>query len=303
MFSCISIPPSRGTTLLNGLRVVRHTLSLVCREPFDFGTTYPSGVIYEALVSQLRQNVPGVYARLLDQSGHECPMLIAPEHPVQTDYHPGEVLTLRLTLLGKAGDHLEALLTALIALEETGFDINREVGQGSFYLSKVVTHTPEGRCYVVYDRGVGPFYDVSVPWTAADATREATRYDPRQVTLDFDRPLVPAVSPYRWPAPAGAQVVRPLAWRLRQMLVRYCGRYADLRPLLTEAAAIETHMDHIAHHAVQPTPGCTPLAALTGRLTLRGSLAPMLPLLVAGQWVHMGRACHLGLGRYRLQTS
>ena len=84
------------------------------------------------------------------------------------------------------------------------------------------------------------------------------------------------------------------------MLVRYCDRYANLQPLLTEAEAIEAHMDHVAHHAVWQDPGCTPLAALTGRLTLRGPLAPVLPLLVVGQWVHMGRACHLGLGRYRL---
>lgn len=38
-----------------------------------------------------------------------------------------------------------------------------------------------------------------------------------------------------------------------------------------------------------------------GDWTLRGELAPWMPLLHAGQWLHVGKSTVFGLGRYRLQ--
>ena len=37
-----------------------------------------------------------------------------------------------------------------------------------------------------------------------------------------------------------------------------------------------------------------------GRWTLRGNLAPFLPALHLGQWLHIGKETVFGLGRYAL---
>lgn len=43
-----------------------------------------------------------------------------------------------------------------------------------------------------------------------------------------------------------------------------------------------------------------PLDGLTGSFTVRGELAPLWPWLWTGQWLHVGKAADMGLGRYRL---
>lgn len=42
------------------------------------------------------------------------------------------------------------------------------------------------------------------------------------------------------------------------------------------------------------------LGGLTGSVELSGDLQPFMPLLVAGQWLHVGKKAVFGLGRYRL---
>ena len=46
----------------------------------------------------------------------------------------------------------------------------------------------------------------------------------------------------------------------------------------------------------------TPLGGVVGRWTLRGDLAPLLPWLWLGQWLHLGKATAMGLGGYTLEV-
>lgn len=43
-----------------------------------------------------------------------------------------------------------------------------------------------------------------------------------------------------------------------------------------------------------------PLGGLMGRWELQGDLAPFWPFLYLGQWLHVGKNCSFGLGRYQL---
>jgi hypothetical protein len=45
-----------------------------------------------------------------------------------------------------------------------------------------------------------------------------------------------------------------------------------------------------------------PLGGLTGSFELHGALAPFWPILWQGQWLHLGKATVMGLGRYRLEA-
>lgn len=45
-----------------------------------------------------------------------------------------------------------------------------------------------------------------------------------------------------------------------------------------------------------------PLSGVLGRWTLKGELAPVLPWLALGQWLHLGKGATLGLGGYRLRA-
>jgi hypothetical protein len=45
-----------------------------------------------------------------------------------------------------------------------------------------------------------------------------------------------------------------------------------------------------------------PLGGVLGRWTLQGDLAPLLPWLWLGQWLHLGKGATMGLGGYRLEV-
>ena len=46
-----------------------------------------------------------------------------------------------------------------------------------------------------------------------------------------------------------------------------------------------------------------PMHGLLGTLSFAGPLAPFLPMLRMGQYIHIGAGTAFGLGRYRLHTS
>ncbi|WP_240125357.1 CRISPR system precrRNA processing endoribonuclease RAMP protein Cas6 [Thermomonas alba] len=43
-----------------------------------------------------------------------------------------------------------------------------------------------------------------------------------------------------------------------------------------------------------------PMGGVLGRFHMRGPLTPFLPLLHAGQWLHVGKHAAFGQGRYQL---
>jgi hypothetical protein len=45
------------------------------------------------------------------------------------------------------------------------------------------------------------------------------------------------------------------------------------------------------------------LGGVVGNWTLTGELAPFLPYLHLGQWLHVGKEATFGLGGYRLQIA
>jgi hypothetical protein len=46
-----------------------------------------------------------------------------------------------------------------------------------------------------------------------------------------------------------------------------------------------------------------PMGGVIGRFRMHGPLAPFLPLLHAGQWLHVGKHAAFGQGRYRIASA
>ncbi len=228
------------------------------------------------------------------------PFVLEPEAPGRRTVAPGESLALGMTLIGPAG----ALTPYLIhAMQQAG---NRGLGRedGRFRLRAVMQETALGGDHWQ------PIY------SADDATL-------RQADT---RPTPPG------PAPAALRLRLHTPLRLKRQ-GRFLGaRDLDARALLgtlTTRVAVLAELygtdagvfDRAAAHAAidQVTLAATDLqwvewtryssrqrthmqlGGVIGTLDLAGpGLAALWPLLVLGQWLHVGKATSFGLGRYRL---
>jgi len=88
-----------------------------------------------------------------------------------------------------------------------------------------------------------------------------------------------------------AQFDSPLAFDYRALIAQAETRLQVRQARLRWQAAQRVSKRHAAP---------LPLSGLIGEVELGGDLQPFWPLLWAGQWLHVGKAAVMGLGRYRL---
>jgi hypothetical protein len=90
--------------------------------------------------------------------------------------------------------------------------------------------------------------------------------------------------------------------------VFHCGAaWAPQEALRDAASHVPVVAKHLTLQRLERYSNChhqtLPLHGLLGTLSFAGHLAPFLPLLRMGQYVHIGAGTAFGLGRYRLHTS
>lgn len=296
--------------MLEGFQVAIYDISLIATEPVSFRQP-AAATLRGALGAVLHDKDPAAYALLI--GGQEGPgdsgvrpYVLAVQGREKKDYAPGEELAFRLVLVGRGQTCLAAIVQALVQLEESGLGSNRDRGGGRFYLSRVMTYAPDGASYVVFDRASGQFYDVAAPVGAGDLMRRAASLPEDRLTLHFLTPTRLLQQGRLLERPQFAQVVTHLAWRLHTLLQRFCGTEADLRPVVSAAESVATAASDLRmclpsrYSARQGTR--IPLHGFVGTLAVTGRLRPLLPLLVAGEWVHVGKGAAMGQGRYRLES-
>jgi hypothetical protein len=228
------------------------------------------------------------------------PFVLEPPPAGQRAHAPGDPLSLGMTLIGPAAELLPYLIHALQRAGERG--LGRE--QARFRLRGVEQETQPG----------------SGQWSSV--------YDSQRGVLEAFRSQPPLIGTA--PSTVSLALITPL--RLKQQ-GHYLGvQQLDARALLgTLARRVALLMDHYQPeaeapdwHALQPaidqvrleravlrwvdwtrysSRQRTPmqLGGLLGHLTLSGPGLPALwPLIVLGQWLHLGKNTSFGLGRYRL---
>lgn len=135
-------------------------------------------------------------------------------------------------------------------------------------------------------------------------------FDPTQVQLHFDTPcrLQQDGRPLRPTELTPRKLVADLLRRCSLMLDLHLGVKPtpfDARALVAHAQSLRDDRsallwrDDARYSASQGQE--TPLGGVVGCWRLQGDLAPLLPWLWLGQWLHLGKGATMGLGTYRLQ--
>ena len=101
------------------------------------------------------------------------------------------------------------------------------------------------------------------------------------------------------------QLIKRLSWRIAQLFDLYgdAPLVYDHKALIAQAATVETTSEHLwTHHFERYATrrhGKTPMQGFLGEITYRGAaLKELLPLIVAGEFLQLGRETAFGLGRY-----
>jgi len=228
------------------------------------------------------------------------PFVLEPPPAGQREISPGESLSLGLTLFGRAGDQLPYLIHALQRAGERG--LGREGGR--FQLRQVLQEASLGaedwRSVFAAEQGR------LEPLQTAAATLGPA---PSAVLIQLQTPVrLKRHGHYLHPQQLDAEALLvTLVIRLERLLARYQPEAEPLDQTPLRKAIEQLRLEHADLRWVDWTRYSSrqgthmQLGGLLGRFRLRGpGLRTLWPLIVLGQWLHVGKNSSFGLGRYRL---
>ena len=238
------------------------------------------------------------------QKNIPAPYIIHAPRDRRIHYHPGELISFQLTLMGWAIDALPYFLYAFQELGRRGLGRNRAAYE--LLLTTFFSQQDARRVLILRDNAISGDYarhydQVSIDWPSAPS------YPVRQISLDLRTPtqIKHQGNILRTPPPFSV-VIRTLMRRLSTLALFYGpGKWElDYRKWVELAETITIH-DHQMHwvnwnrYSTRQKQH-VPLGGLMGRVTYRGDLTPFLPLLHLGQFIHLGKGIVFGRGAYNL---
>ena len=231
------------------------------------------------------------------------PFVLVPPMEDYQHYQPGDLLTCDLVLIGDAIAYLPQFIATMIALG--GIGVGK--GKGSFSMTQVQALRPQAPAHEIYAGHEQTLRNVQPPVTGKELVLPYQRLSPSRVTLAF---LTPTRLKHHQrllkEAPAFHIVMRRLLDRLAELSLFYHNT-----PLALDFQAWKNHAEHIRLVASRVTPydwerysnrqrTRMKLGGIVGTVTYEGALAPFMPFLALGEWLHVGKGATFGLGKYRI---
>lgn len=238
------------------------------------------------------------------------PYVIEPPAWGERTLHEGEPLHFHMILIGSALKELPLIILAWRRAMARGVG----AADGTAEIESVTLCAPEGESEVFTPAsGVVTQHGQLVPFTppvevnaAANAAADAT---PDTVTLYFETPLRlqqngKALAPHRLDA---RTLLMALVRRINLLAEFHAGGplIEDFPALAGQASTLTEQRDLVWRDWVRYSSRqkqAMALGGVMGRWQLEGNLAPFVPWLHLGQWLHVGKEAAFGLGQYSVQA-
>jgi hypothetical protein len=264
----------------------RCLLKNTCSYPYIFETAPPPGA------AKLRN---------LDQIPR--PFVLEPPDGDQRLFQPGERFEFHLVLVGRGIDYLPYFLFTFSELGRTGLG----PGRGQFQLVEVHAEGLAGtQC--IYTASEGKLRQDGPRITGADL--EAGQPTSGRITVQFLTPTRIRTEGKIQAEISFQDLIRALLRRLSSLCYFHCGGelVVDFAGLIAQSSGIKTITQDLRWQGQERFSGrqhqWIDASGLVGTLVFEAAepegLSPFLPLLAAGEWVHVGKGVVMGLGRYRL---
>jgi len=320
--------------MVSGFKTYHLRISLRAETTVVLGE-HKGAALRGALINALRRHyctAPLLPARDPARQAHtgECPVcrLVAAEDPARargsdlprpyvidpplgghTTYLTGDLLTFRLGVFGSAADLYPFLLTALLQMGHEGLGRPIHEGRrGTLSVRRIEAVNPLTREQVILmgegDRPVRA--EPTLPVTHELVQREAARWPADRVTVRF---LTPTRVTARGRLVHSAQF-QPFFQRLVERMMDLWRAYGDSDPpldaraLMERAAHVRLVADETQWAEVESTSARTgkriPIGGYMGDATYSGELRPLIPWLLWGTCLHVGKNAVKGDGWFEM---
>ncbi len=296
------LPPYKGSTLRGGFgnafqRIAcaqRHNKCIACL----LKASCPYAYIFETFPP------PGAKA-LRNYEAIPRPFIIEPPLETKTHYAPGEKLTFNLILIGKTIEFLPYFIVSFKELGKLGIGKGRK----PFELQEIrAVHPLKNECEVIY---TGPDYLIK-PVNLEIIGEEILAQSPaaaRQVKLNFLTMTRLKFADEFVERIEFHILIRNLLRRISSLAYFHHGWEvaADFNGLIERAADIEILSDKTRwvdwERYSSRQDNKINLGGVVGEVTYQGDLTEFMPLLLLGQFTHVGKAAVFGMGGYEVRIN
>lgn len=238
--------------------------------------------------------------RRYDKAPH--PFVLEPPLDTRRDYEPGEELTVRLWLVGKAAEFLPHFVCAFDEMARVGLGKGRARAE----LVRLSTET-RGEQVTLYNNETKNLRGTPATFEQAMAQARADTLRGKPVRLVFETPVRVKKDGDISGTAELADLFPALMRRLHTLGYFYCGAEfpKDVKELLDAARGVKTThsdlrwVDRIRYSARQDRKIL--LSGFVGTVEYEAVPDPLLPYLCWGEWLHVGKASAFGLGKYRIE--
>jgi len=235
--------------------------------------------------------------------------VLKPPLAEDTEYIPSSPLRFGMILIGDRIGYLPYVIVPIMELGRVGIGLNR----GRFSL-RCIESVKEERSTPIYDSSTNMVRNIGENITGEELMEKAAALDGGSVTLTF---LTPARIKYNPTGEKGGStivrspefhhIIRRLRDRVNALSLTYCGRPidADFKGLAERAAKVKTKTSGLRWIEIRRksrTQGVMhDQSGFVGSITFEGDLREFLPLILAGEYVHVGEDAVFGNGWYRVE--
>jgi CRISPR-associated endoribonuclease Cas6 len=247
--------------------------------------------------------VPPEAERLSRNQDIPRPFAIKPPLTTKTRYGPGDSFIFDFVVVGEAINYLPYFVVAFRELSESGFGVNRARCTLSC-IERLGTNGERTAVYNAKDSIVHASQE-NLAWMTV-AARSQEWKDLREITIRFLTPTTLKAEGEMVTVPQFHHLIKRLRDRINALAYFYCGEALalDFKALGEQAEQVQTVavQSRWLGRSRRTRRGFTQdLSGFVGEVTYRGELTPFLPLLLLGEYLHVGKNAAFGNGWYQLQ--
>ncbi len=232
------------------------------------------------------------------------PFVLEPPADSSTEYPEGTEFSVGLTLVGRGNKYFVYFISAMMRMGNTGLGKER----AGLDLLRVDTCDSDGTRRTLFQKGKDILEGEAETITYQDILKRARVFENRPLRLVFETPLRIKVRGHFCETPSLRDLFPSLLRRVSSLHYFHCGGafLEDVHPLLDAAATVKTRkqelkwMDWTRYSNRQKRH--TQMGGVTGILEVEPVPAELLPLLLLGAEVHIGKGSAFGLGKYRIEA-
>jgi CRISPR-associated endoribonuclease Cas6 len=296
------LPGYKGSTLRGGFGSTFRRVVCVVRDKECIGCLLKGKCVY----SYVFETPPPTDTKIMKKyEAAPHPFIIEPPLEPKRGYKPGDELVFGLTLIGRAIDYLPYFIYTFDELGKTGLGKDR----GSFLLKQVSVQGGEKVIYTSETKILSDFKGAIQRFDPFFFEYETS--SPSRLALHF---LTPTRITYNGRLTQDIEfhiIIRNLLRRIS--LISYFhsndnGREdIDFKSIIEKAKAVKIAGKRLRIYDWERYSGRQErrinMAGVVGRITFEGDIAPFMPLLKAGEVLHVGKGTVFGLGRYEVDQS